>query len=53
VLVERIANGYPDTTPEQLEPVNDKAAALFNMAIAFGNILAPILGGWLVDTVGF
>jgi len=53
VLVERKEAKGLETTPEQLEPVCDKAAALFNMAIAFGNILAPILGGWLVDTVGF
>ena len=42
-----------DTSEEQLGPVNDKAAALFNMSLAFGNILAPIIGGWLVDKVGF
>lgn len=32
-----------------LNPVSDKASALFTMTIAFGNILAPTIGGWLVD----
>lgn len=41
------------TSDNQLTAASDKAAALFNMALAFGNILAPILGGWLVDKEGF
>jgi len=37
------------TSAGQLTVVSDKTATLFTMAIAFGNVLAPILGGWLVD----
>jgi MFS family permease len=35
-----------------LTAVADKAAALFNICLALGNIIAPILGGWLVDALG-
>lgn len=39
--------------PENLTGVADKASALFNICLAVGNIIAPILGGALVDGVGF
>jgi len=35
-----------------LTAVADKAAALFNICLALGNIIAPILGGALVDALG-
>ena len=41
-----------DAKPENLSSVSDKAAALFNICLAFGNIIAPILGGALVDGLG-
>lgn len=33
--------------------LNDKAAGLFNTAYAIGCIIAPILGGYLNEKVGF
>lgn len=48
VINKRNAEGI-ETPPEALSPLNDKAAALFTMTVALGNIIAPTLGGWLVD----
>ena len=51
VIRMREAEGL-DAKPENLSSVSDKAAALFNICLAFGNIIAPILGGALVDGLG-
>lgn len=37
---------------ENLTGVADKASALFNICLALGNIIAPLLGGALVDGLG-
>jgi len=39
--------------PENLTGVADKASALYNLANAVGTIIAPVLGGALIDGVGF
>ena len=38
---------------EQQEKAHDKVSAIFNIAGGFGQIVAPLLSGWLTDKTGF
>lgn len=52
VIKMRRAEGIT-LTEANLSSVGDKASALFNICLALGNIIAPLLGGALMDAVGF
>ena len=38
---------------EHQEKAHDKISAIFNIAGGFGQIVAPLLSGWLTDKIGF
>jgi len=52
-VIKMMKDAGKTVRPENLTGVADKASALFNICLAVGNIIAPILGGALVDGVGF
>jgi hypothetical protein len=45
-------NRLDEVKAENMTGVADKASSLFNICLAVGNIIAPMLGGALVDGLG-
>jgi MFS family permease len=56
VTYERKTNDLPEQSKGGQRQISDKGSALYNMSLAVGNIIAPILGGALAasgDTNSF